>query len=326
MQNSNVELDEVIGPVEDLNDLLAVCIPTYNRPDFIKDQVEKIGPLLKKYNISIYVSDNSENLETFDACIELKKKYNLEYHKNNQNIGDKNFLKAISYPVSVYRWIISDSIIFDQGNLQKIIKICKTYKYDYILLNSGRVNIHQDMEYTDYNKLLGNLGWHLTLLPSFVYSYKVIQEVEKIKRYENGNFTQHALLFEIAPFKNYKIFWVGSFRMTVVAIKKKNTWTKILFPLWAKRWTEYVLSLPDIYPLEIKLKCIKDHAKYSGLFNLRKLLLYRSEYILNLRVLITYWKYLHYILSTPNIFFMIIISLVPSRLLTLSLKIVRKKH
>jgi len=84
--------------MNDYSELIAICIPTYNRPNFIKKQIETLCPILKKYNIKVYISDNSESNDTKMIIEKFKDKFDVSYFKNETNIKDRNFLKAISYP------------------------------------------------------------------------------------------------------------------------------------------------------------------------------------------------------------------------------------
>ena len=43
---------------------LAICIPTYNRPEVIQELVEKIAPRYWQYGFDLYIYDSSENEQT----------------------------------------------------------------------------------------------------------------------------------------------------------------------------------------------------------------------------------------------------------------------
>jgi len=307
--------------MNDYSELLAICIPTYNRPNFIKKQIETLGPILKKYNIKVYISDNSESNDTKMIIEKYKDKFDISYFKNETNIKDRNFLKAISYPSAQYRWIISDSTIFDEANLNKLIDICKMTKYDYILLNTGRSEIITDQEYNDYNLLLNELGWHLTHLSSFVYSKTIIEYSYYIERYSDGNFIHHALLFEVIPFKDKRIYWIGSFIMNSLSLKKVNTWTNITYEIWTKRWTEYIFSLPDKYTLENKLKCIKDHGIKSSLFTFKKILIQYCKGVYNREIYKKYNKYFKYTMTRTIRIILFFVLFFPNKPLARILKV-----
>ena len=277
------------------NDVLAICIPTYNRAEFVKYQLQHIIPSAKKFGIELVVSDNSENSETAELVSKFQEEYPLiQYHRNERNIGDLNFMKAISYPAACYRWIITDSTLFDEAQLLRILSIAEQKKYDYILVNARTDKAQGEKEYSDYNQLLSDLGWRLTHLSSFVYSGKVVDLVGNVKRYQGGNFLQHALLFENLPYYHMSVYWIGDICLDRVPMSKKNSWNEITYELWNKRWTDYVLSLPDRYSLAAKLKCIKDHGRRSGLFSLEKIARHYATGVYNKKAYRLYREYFPY--------------------------------
>ena len=58
-----------------MNKNLSICIPTYNRAKFLDENLEKIIPLCKRYEVPIYVSDNNSPDETYDVVQNHKKNY-----------------------------------------------------------------------------------------------------------------------------------------------------------------------------------------------------------------------------------------------------------
>ena len=80
--------------------MLAICIPTYNRPQYLLCLLITICDQLNDNNrnrIQICVSDNASE-ESYDVVINYMKAQNVEfiYQKADQNYGaDINFLKSV---------------------------------------------------------------------------------------------------------------------------------------------------------------------------------------------------------------------------------------
>jgi hypothetical protein len=68
------------------------------------------------------------------------------------------------------------------------------------------------------------------------------------------------------------------------------SWQDQTLEIWAKRWSNYNLSLPPSYDLDIKMKCIKDHGIKAGVFTLKSLRNLRISNHLNYK---TYKQYSH---------------------------------
>lgn len=249
------------------NILLSICIPTYNRPNCIKDLLKEILPIVQVYKVLIYISDNSDNSETQEVVESFNSEF-IKYNRNTHNLVNRNFLKVIQLPISKYRWLLSDSNYFQEDLLKTILEKCEQNTFDYIFLNSGRVNeIVNNTVYEDPNQLLSDLGWHLTHISSIIYSERILINTSYIDRYLDTNYIHHALVFEPFADSRKKAIWINEPIYYAIGIVKKNTWLNMAFEVWAKSWPEYVLSLPPAYDLSTKLSCIRDHDKYTHLFS-----------------------------------------------------------
>ncbi|MBV5277921.1 MAG: glycosyltransferase family 2 protein [Campylobacteraceae bacterium] len=93
------------------NKQLSIVIPTYNRADFLDYSLEVHIPLLEKYNIQIFISDNASTDNTREIVSKWMKEYKfLSYYQNETNIGpDANFEKALKLPDTEYIWLLSDT-------------------------------------------------------------------------------------------------------------------------------------------------------------------------------------------------------------------------
>ena len=147
---------------------LAISYTTYNRPQILKNNIYIILPVLIKYNIPLYISDDSSNNDTEDLIIEIKNDYkNIFYSRNNLRLGhDLNFYKAITTPIEEYVWYLGDSIYFNVNKFELIYNNLNA-GYDLIFINS----IHPDTDiYEIDNKknFFINSIWYLTLSGSCI--------------------------------------------------------------------------------------------------------------------------------------------------------------
>src|SRR5882762_10025745 len=147
------------------NSTLAIAIPTYNRPDILRESLLSILDDVKKFSISIYISDDSENNYTRIMIANLKKEYaNIFYFQNNPGLGhDKNCIKTLSLPNEDYIWYLNDSAVVLNGALNKLMSIISDRDFDFISVNAqGRKLNIEDRIFDNGNELLINLGWHLS--------------------------------------------------------------------------------------------------------------------------------------------------------------------
>ena len=122
----------------DLNEnLLGICIPTYNRGNYLKACLNSIIGQISKHNFPIYISDNNSNDNTETIVNNFKQLYsNMLFDKNDKNIGlSPNVIRAISMAKTDYVWLIGDDDVIRERAVDKIIQYI-IQGYDYIILNS----------------------------------------------------------------------------------------------------------------------------------------------------------------------------------------------
>lgn len=109
---------------------LSICIPTYNRGNFLPDLFESIIKQfcdIEEESIEIVVSDNASTDNTTEVINRYKNKFkNFVYFRWEKNMGaDRNFLKVVDLSSGEYCWLMgSDDIMLD-GGLRKVINFIK---------------------------------------------------------------------------------------------------------------------------------------------------------------------------------------------------------
>jgi len=136
--------------------ILSICIPTYNRAEFLSEAIESVlNQLTEDIKVEICISDNAST----DNTEELVKKYqekeicNIIYHKNHENIGaDRNFLKVVEIANGEYCWYLGSDDKISPSSINKILNEISNNKNDIYLFNRE--------EYTmDFNHKISNSSW-----------------------------------------------------------------------------------------------------------------------------------------------------------------------
>jgi glycosyltransferase involved in cell wall biosynthesis len=118
--------------------ILSICIPTFNRYEFLKRTIDFLHKNLGlEHNIEIVISDNASSDKTENYCLELTNKFHfIKYSRNPKNVGlDLNALNAIKNANSDYCWLLSDDDIPLDGTIERIIKEIKGRNPNLIYLN-----------------------------------------------------------------------------------------------------------------------------------------------------------------------------------------------
>jgi len=105
--------------------VLAICIPTYNRRDYLEECIVSIIADINKHHLNndvqICISDNCSTDSTEEMVNAYVKKGDIHfiYSKNKNNLGaDLNYLKCVEIATADYCWLMGsdDTIIPDSLN------------------------------------------------------------------------------------------------------------------------------------------------------------------------------------------------------------------
>ncbi len=115
--------------------LLSICIPTYNRAEYLKQSLESLVVQNKFSEIEVVISDNCSTDNTEEICLEFQKNFpNIKYFRNEENIRDKNFPLSLSRANGTFRKLCNDTIIYMEGTLEYILDIVSVNQKEVPLL------------------------------------------------------------------------------------------------------------------------------------------------------------------------------------------------
>ena len=298
--------------------LLSICIPTFNRDYLIQECLRNISPIIEKYNLHIYISDNASTDNTEMVIKEFQKNYScITYQKQEYNIGpDRNFEYVLKMSKSKYCWLLGDGCYIPEDSILSLLKDLEKREWDlYIVSDSENKRIRgNSIIYTNATNLLENVGWHMTWLSSLIYNKKIINNMNYI-RYYNSNFIQTGIIFEYFINHPCLVKVNPNIKVSSFNLQKKGHWLSIAFDIFCKNWYLFIMSLPIYYPFESKIKCIKEHGIKSNLFSLIGLLSLREKGYLNFSIC----RRLNFFIKQTiniNFYLIVLISLTPKILIS----------
>ena len=302
--------------IEKANSLISITIPTFNRAPFLDACLEYHIPLARKHNVKIFISDNASNDHTQEVVKRRCAEYSLIFYIRNQdNIGaDANFEQALKLADTKYVWLLGDTYKIPERGLDYLVDLftSRPVVYDLIVFNwKNRVKDISSQDYTDPNKILSDICWHMTCLSALVYRTDMLT-VCNFKSYLDTYFIQTGIIFDYISCHEHLIHWNRDISVETLFIDgvKKNTWAKYRFEIWFERWPKFIFSLPPVFLLSSKIKAIKDHGVKSKAFSIKNLLMMRFNSGLNLGVCKKYRYIMPFTISHSQslIFFVISIS------------------
>lgn len=110
--------------------LISICIPTYNRCDYLKKTLDSIieQESFDFENVELIISDNNSTDSTKDLCTGYVKQFkNIKYFRNDENIADKNFSTVLSKGCGNLLKLCNDTLLFNEGSLKKLLQYSELY-------------------------------------------------------------------------------------------------------------------------------------------------------------------------------------------------------
>ena len=137
--------------------LLSICIPTFNRAEFLRYNLKSITdqfdaePALKDI-VEVVISDNASADGTKEMVAGFVGKYpNIIYHRNETNIGfDRNLNNAINLAGGKYCFSLGDDDALFPGALAVLVNKILATNVPYYLV--GHVGYSRDMQHTFKNE------------------------------------------------------------------------------------------------------------------------------------------------------------------------------
>jgi cellulose synthase/poly-beta-1,6-N-acetylglucosamine synthase-like glycosyltransferase len=120
-----------------MNNKLSIAIPTYNRDTSLYKNIKAMLPILNKFQIPVYISDDSNNEKTLEIVNKLKSEYQyIFYEKNFTSLGhDRNCIKTLNMPIEEYIWYLGDSKYITSEGIENIYNIINNNSFDFILVS-----------------------------------------------------------------------------------------------------------------------------------------------------------------------------------------------
>lgn len=309
-----------------MNQTLSIALPTYNRAPFLDAALTRLIATVSPYGIGILVSDNASPDNTAEIVRRHAASYPLlEYARNAENLGpDGNFEAVLRQTRSQYVWLIGDTYEIQPEALRRVLAAVKGGEaYDAIVLDvEQRAADIPDHTYTDRDRLLTELGWHMTCMAALILSHELVA-AGAFWRYRETSFIHVGIVFDhiarVAP----RVLWLsglGTGRLPFPGHKKVSVWEQHTLEVWVDRWVGFVLSLPATYTVEAKLACALAHARRTAIFSFANLVKLRANGIITPAAVRRRWHTLRLAVAGHR-FALLAVAFIPRPLARLAVRI-----
>ncbi|UIF85431.1 glycosyltransferase family 2 protein [Cupriavidus sp. UYPR2.512] len=261
------------------SNVLAIAIPTYNRPEILEENLRQLLPDLLATNVPVYISDDSTNESTGQIIEELSKEYPYFYYTRNQpGLGhDYNCISTLLTPSENYVWYLGDSLQVAEGYLQKALMLAETGSYDFILVNA-HCGDAAERSIEEMHDFLLDHAWYLTMTGATIYSRRVIDiACNKDLAARFRNFPQLAIILDYC--RNHpaaRAYWMGSPGLRTSS-KKSSYWSTKAINVFALDWINLIDGFPDYLSRNERDSVIKSHSRNTYTFKIGHLLRLRMN-------------------------------------------------
>lgn len=130
----------MIEPVAQKPPLLSVCIPTYNRAQWLRTSLRLLTPLIAQAGdlVEVVISDNASDDETAEVVREAASLMPIRYHRNDENIGFMRNIQSLPTDLAQgeFVWLLGDDDLVCEGAIAQILSTLKQHPdIDYLYVN-----------------------------------------------------------------------------------------------------------------------------------------------------------------------------------------------
>lgn len=168
--------------------ILSLCIPTYNRADILRNNLEIISKQLNENRtneVEIIVSDNCSPDNTQEVVANMQKLgLPIEYNRNAENIGaDGNFLKSMNIASGKYVYLLGDDDFFAPNAIGRLLEILRDHDYGLVYIDTRNNHDGNVIEFHNQTKFIKEVSYFYTFMSGCVFRRDAIDKVRNHDKY-----------------------------------------------------------------------------------------------------------------------------------------------
>lgn len=156
------------------NIILSICIPTFNRAEYLEQTILSIVKqkrFLETTEVEIIISDNCSSDITQKVSLSFVEMYGekIKYFRNDSNIKDLNFEKALSYGQGIFLKLNNDTLKHQEGSLDNILQTIAENKEDKNILffSNGVLDLKHNTKCNSLNSFVDVVSYYSGWIASF---------------------------------------------------------------------------------------------------------------------------------------------------------------
>lgn len=301
------------------NEVLSICIPTFNRKDILQINLERLISFFEKNeikNVNIMISDNASTDGTLDLLQYCCSKYEyISFSRNETNIGfDRNYEKAASMSTGKYTLILGDddtlgerfAMVYDYLNHEE-------EKIDFIIL--GNQKSYDNRIFDSKSEIIKTLYLESSWISSMIMNSENIKHFN-FSIYYNTYFIQLGVIYQFVAYNECKFKYIYNKDCVYSLRPLYSTYDDSYMNIFVRKWLNLTMSLPNEFSIEEKFYVTKkaEFLKLPIILSLKA----KGEFSFDI------WErnaIIFKFFTTPNMMILFLICIIPKILLEKSRKI-----
>lgn len=309
---------------------LVIAIPTYNRFEILRENIETILPLMQENDIQLFISDDSTDNRTEIFFCELLKKYtNIIYKKNSPSLGhDYNCMSIFdSVNENSYIWYLGDSYTINVNELLKIKNLIATTEIDFIFVSNGHAEFSSCNFIDDLPNFFAENIWYLTLSGATIYGPKVVRHIKNANKQQYKNFQQLGYILDYVFYNklmNVSVFVNAEQSIKVNDKKLSSYWKKNLISVFCFDWVNLIEFFDKGILNSKEIELIKSHDQHTKVLSIKNIVSSRAVGGICFTDVIYYKQYIEKASKSRVTFaYMLMVSLIPKSFLSFLIKMIK---
>lgn len=174
--------------MNDSHCLLSICIPTFNRSEFLRTSLERFRKAIEPdMNIELLISDNCSPDNTPEVvAAAIHDGLKCTYIRNDKNIGpDGNFLQCFNKAKGKYIWLCGDDDFLLPESFRSLYDMLLSDEYGLIELNVDKNKYSLSPRiYKDTGEFLSDVHIWITFVSGNIFRKEVVNTIDGYK-YDN---------------------------------------------------------------------------------------------------------------------------------------------
>jgi len=221
--------------MKDKRPLLSICIPTFNRAEYLERSLERyVSDTAFCDEIEIVISDNASTDNTQLVGEKYTSLYtNIKYYRNKINVNDENFYLALDRASGEYVKLMNDSLLLEKAALGYLLNTVQAHMNDrtplfFINMPGFNHTPSDEIECNNFGEFVKYLSFVVTAISCFGAWRENWNNVKDRQKYASLKLCQDDWCYQIVEKQGHCILLTKPYFTTMnIGIRAGYNWFEV---------------------------------------------------------------------------------------------------